>query len=117
MMRRLLFSAICCFGSSVWFSGSFVHADENNLCKDGILIESDMRIPETEFTQESAKKAAESLSTYLMWPNGWERDMAVSNRMKIIRGYMLKDSALKSDDADAVKSYCAFLKTEAFYID
>lgn len=91
-------------------------AEDFTSCSKDSEIPEDVRMKDEQFTEENALLAADSLSEYLKG-SGWERQMAVYNRLKIIEGFMLKSIAAESGLSENADRYCEFLKTKAFYFD
>ena len=98
------------------FFGAPAFADDISLCSSESPFSEDVRMDESAFTRESAEAAGASIGDFLDW-HGWERKMAVGNRLKIIRGFILRDEAVTSDDSQAIARFCKFMTEEAFYLD
>lgn len=104
------------FGLTLAFlmsGSSYLRANESRLCAPVTSHgEGHWPIDEKSFTQAEAMKALETLSTYVNEVDPRPDFVAIENDLLLVKGYLLKDYALHSDDY--VEYFCEFIQTEAY---
>lgn len=124
IITALVFFKVAAANESVlcenWNCGGSVDAPQGSICEGWkFSIEPDMQIHDSDLTEQSAQSAANWLAENVT-KDGFLNSLGKENRLKRIRGYLLKNDYLESSEADrdnAKKRYCMWLKTEGFWYD